>query len=82
MQVNLQQEVLKLEVCSIMKMMLKNIVAKLHKSDQNHNIYVAQMGHWVSWSDNTDNAEDFEYSNKDLNNLMKSHKENQEKQDN
>lgn len=53
--------------------------SKLHKTDQNHNIYVAQMGHWVSWSDNTENAEDFEYSNKDLNNLMKSHKENQEK---
>ena len=37
------------------------------------------MGHWVSWSINTENAEDFEYSNKDLNNLMKAHKENQEK---
>ena len=52
---------------------------KLHNLDPNHNIYVAQTGHWVSWSDNTENAEDFEYSNKDLNNLMKAHKENQEK---
>ena len=57
----------------------KEHCSKLHKADQNHNIYVASMGHWVSWSDNTDNAEDFEYANKDLNNLMKSHKENQEK---
>tara|TARA_Y200000002_G_C22629179_1_gene641672 strand:+ start:67 stop:1074 length:1008 start_codon:yes stop_codon:yes gene_type:complete len=52
---------------------------KLHKLDPYHNIYIAQTGHWVSWSDNIENAEDFEYSNKDLNNLMKSHKENQEK---
>ena len=52
---------------------------KLHKLDHSHNIYIAKMGHWVSWSDNTENAEDFEYSNKDLNNLMKAHKENQEK---
>lgn len=57
----------------------KEYCSKLHKCDQNHNIYVANMGHWVSWSDNTENAEDFEYSNKDLNNLMKSHKENQQK---
>lgn len=57
----------------------KEHCSKLHKGDQNHNIYVAPMGHWVSWSDNTENAEDFEYANKDLNNLMKSHKENQEK---
>ena len=57
----------------------KEHCSKLHKSDQSHNIYVAQLGHWVSWADNTENAEDFEYSNKDLNNLMKSHKENQQK---
>ena len=56
----------------------KDHCSKLHKSDQNHNIYVASR-YWVSWSDNTENAEDFEYANKDLNNLMKSHKENQEK---
>ena len=53
--------------------------AKLHNNDKNHNIYVANMGHWVNWNDNTENAEDFEYSNKDLNKLMKAHKENQEK---
>ena len=29
--------------------------------------------------DNSENAEDFEYANNDLNNLMKAHKENQEK---
>ena len=57
----------------------KEHCSKLHKGDQNHNIYVAPMGHWVSWINNTENAEDFEYANKDLNNLMKSHKENQEK---
>ena len=57
----------------------KEHCSKLNKLDSNHNIYIGKIGHWVSWSDNIENAEDFEYSNKDLNNLMKSHKENQEK---
>ena len=52
---------------------------KLYTLDSDHNTYVADMGHWVPWTDDPDKAENFEYSNKDLNNLMKSHKENQEK---
>ena len=51
----------------------------LYNVDSSVNTYVANIGHWVAWDDNSDNAEDFEYANDELNNLMKAHKENQEK---
>lgn len=51
----------------------------LYNVESTINTYVGNIGHWVAWEDNSDNAEDFEYANNDLNNLMKAHKENQEK---
>ena len=52
---------------------------KLYETDQNNNIFIADVGHWVSWSNNTENVTDIEYANKDLNNLIKATGENQEK---
>ena len=51
----------------------------LYNVESTVNTYVGNIGHWVAWEDNSDNAEDFEYANDELNNLMKAHKENQEK---
>jgi hypothetical protein len=51
----------------------------LYNVESTINTYVGNIGHWVAWEDNSENAEDFEYANNDLNNLMKAHKENQEK---
>ena len=51
----------------------------LYNVESTINTYVGNIGHWVAWEDNSENAEDFEYANDDLNNLMKAHKENQEK---
>jgi hypothetical protein len=51
----------------------------LYNVESTINTYVGNIGHWVLWEDNSENAEDFEYANNDLNNLMKAHKENQEK---
>ena len=49
------------------------------ETDLNNNIFVADIGHWVSWSNNTDNVKDVEYANKDLNKLIRATNENQEK---
>jgi hypothetical protein len=52
---------------------------KLYETDQNNNIFIADIGHWVSWSNDTENVKDIEYANKDLNKLIKATNENQEK---
>jgi|SaaInlStandDraft_6_1057023.scaffolds.fasta_scaffold04416_6 hypothetical protein len=52
---------------------------KLYETDQNNNIFIGDIGHWVSWSNNTENVTDIEYANKDLNKLIKATSENQEK---
>ena len=57
----------------------KEMCKKLYSTDQDNNIFVADIGHWVSWSNSTDNVNDIEYANKDLNKLIKATNENQEK---
>ena len=57
----------------------KDRCKSLYNVESTVNTYVGNIGHWVAWEDNSDNAEDFEYANDELNNLMKAHKENQEK---
>ena len=51
---------------------------KFHKLENNHNSYVGLTGSWVEWSNNPD-VENTEYSNKELDRIMKAQKENQEK---
>lgn len=51
---------------------------KFHKLENNHNSYVGLTGTWVEWSHNP-NVENTEYSNKELDKIMKAQKENQEK---
>lgn len=50
----------------------------LQSVDKHHNTYIGESGNFVEWSHNPE-AEDDQYSNKDLNNLMKAQRENQEK---
>ena len=50
---------------------------ELRNIDPTHNIYVAPVGHWLPWCDDPEKAEDFEYAEKELNNIMKAHSENQ-----
>ena len=57
----------------------KDRCKNLYNVESSVNTYVGNIGHWVAWEDNSENAEDFEYANDELNNLMKAHKENQEK---
>ena len=55
----------------------KDRCIELNKLDPDFNIYIAPVGHWLPWCDDPDKAEDCEYSNKELNKLMKAYKENQ-----
>ena len=57
----------------------KNRCRELNKIDPDFNIYVAPVGTWVPWCDDPDKAENTEYANEELNNLMKAYKENQVK---
>jgi len=53
----------------------------LKKQDKNHNIFIGQVGCWCPWSPNPDNLENQEYSETQLNTLMKEYKKNQESKD-
>lgn len=50
----------------------------LHSVDSHHNTFVGETGHFVHWCHNPE-VENDEYSNKDLNRIMKAQKDNQEK---
>ena len=54
---------------------------KLQKSDPIHNIYVADVGKWLPWDPSPSQIKEQEYANDELNKLMKSYNENQEKRD-
>ena len=43
---------------------------KLHKSDENFNIYLGAVGKWMAWDPNPNNIKDQEYANDQLNTLM------------
>ncbi len=53
----------------------------LQKINNSHNVFVGQVGYWLPWDPNADNIENQEYANDELNDLMKSYKENQSKKD-
>ena len=53
----------------------------MKKVDKNHNIYIAQVGCWCPWSPNADDLEDQEYSETQLNTLMKEYKKNMDSKD-
>jgi len=51
------------------------------KFDPAFDVYVAQVGCWCPWAPNPEDIEDVQYSETQLNTLMKKYKENQEKKD-
>ena len=53
----------------------------LQKLNNAHNVFVGQVGYWLPWDPSADSIADQEYSEAELNELMKSYKENQEKRD-
>lgn len=53
----------------------------LKKQDKNHNIFIGQVGCWCPWSPNPDDLANQEYSETQLNTLMKEYKKNQESKD-
>ncbi len=53
----------------------------LQKLDPSHNIYIAQVGHWVPWDPEPHEVGDSEYADDQLNTLMKKYKENEGKRD-
>ena len=54
---------------------------KLQRNDPVHNIYVAQVGKWLAWDPNPHDVAEHEYAEDQLNDLMKSYKENEEARD-
>jgi len=53
----------------------------LKKQDKNFNIFIGQVGCWCPWSPNPDDLSNQEYSESQLNTLMKEYKKNQESKD-
>ena len=53
----------------------------IKKFDPAFDVYVAQVGCWCPWAPNPEDITDVEYSETQLNTLMKKYKENQEKKD-
>lgn len=51
---------------------------RLQKEDTAHDVFVGQVGYWLPWDPSPNGIEDQEYAEKELNELMKSHKEKQE----
>lgn len=61
----------------------KNHAIKLRDEVEPHvNVYVAEVGKWLPFSDDDSLSEDVEYKEKQLNELMKLHKEHLEKSKN
>ena len=54
---------------------------KLHKDDPKHNVWVAEIGAWIPLADNPDVIKAQEYSETQLNTLMKKYHENNEQKD-
>jgi len=59
----------------------KNRSEFLHKKDKNHNIFIGSVGCWCPFSPNPDDLQDQEYSETQLNTLMKEYKKNQNERD-
>jgi hypothetical protein len=54
---------------------------KLQRNDPVHNIYVATVGKWLAWDPSPNDVAEQEYAEDQLNDLMKSYKENEEARD-
>jgi hypothetical protein len=54
---------------------------KLQRNDPIHNIFVAEVGKWLSWDPTPSNIAEQEYQEEQLNQLMKSYKENEEQRE-
>jgi hypothetical protein len=54
---------------------------KLQRNDPIHNIYVAEVGKWLAWDPNPHDVTNQEYAEDQLNQLMKSYKENEEQRE-
>jgi hypothetical protein len=59
----------------------KNRSEFLKRSDDKFNIYIAQVGCWCPWSPDPNDLQDQEYSESQLNTLMKQYKNNMESKD-
>jgi len=55
----------------------KEFTVKLREKDPYFNIFIGPVGKWLPW-DNTEKAEEENYKEKELNDLMYSYKKNQE----
>jgi hypothetical protein len=53
----------------------------LQKKDKNFHVYVGQVGYWLPWDPNADEIQDQEYSESQLNKLVKKYQENSKKRD-
>jgi hypothetical protein len=51
---------------------------KLQSKDKYHNIFMAEVGKWTPWDPQPHEVQDQEYSNDQLNTLMKKYKENED----
>ena len=54
---------------------------KLQRSDDVHNIFVAEVGKWLAWDPSPNNIAEQEYQNDQLNELMHSYKENEQQRE-
>ena len=53
----------------------------LQRKDPSFHVYVAQVGYWLPWDPQADDIEDQEYTEGQLNKLVKKYKENEKKRE-
>ena len=53
----------------------------LQRMDKSFHVYVGQVGYWLPWDPDPDNIVNQEYGEKELNNLVKSYKDNESERD-
>lgn len=52
---------------------------EIRKFDRYHNVFVGEVGKWLPWDDDAENAEEAVYAEPKLNEMMKAYKESQQK---
>jgi len=52
---------------------------QIRKFDSNFHVFVGEVGKWLPWNDNPENAKEEDYANKELNKLMKDYLSEQNK---
>ena len=53
----------------------------LQRKDKNHHVFVGQVGYWLPWDPEADDIEDQQYTESELNTLVKNYNENKKKRD-